>query len=285
VFENPQDGGIKAFEMTYDFRCAAGQQRRHDIIFTQADGTPQPSALAPASWSAVSPGTPTATVREIACGGALPSGATSIAGIPFASAARFFPAPAMASAAPVRGAGSGGLLSRDALVACLRQTSGPVSAACRDARASAARGRAARLGNSQSPVRSDAATAGESYAQLLDRIVQTDSQDWAVNSYASGSMQIVDVRRDARGNITMLRGNYRYGRGNPRYAGTIFGGASITTGSETAPWVEAYFANGRLQCLQYHDRSSCITSTRDYYEEARQAESEHAEYCAITRNC
>jgi hypothetical protein len=100
VFERPQEGGIKGFEVSYDFRCGARQQRRHDIIFTQANGAAQPSALAPSSWSAVAPGTPAATIREIACGGALPAGAVSIAGSPIANASRLFPVPQLASAAP-----------------------------------------------------------------------------------------------------------------------------------------------------------------------------------------
>jgi hypothetical protein len=96
-------------------------------------------------------------------------------------------------------------------------------------------------------------------------------------------MQIADMRRDARGNVSMLRGNYRYGSGgNRRYWGTILQGAGS---GERNGWVEARFVNGRLQCLQYHNRSSCITSTRDFYDEGNEASRERHEYCQVTRSC
>jgi hypothetical protein len=276
VFESPQEGGIKGFEVSYDFRCGARQQRRHDIIFTQADGAAQPSALPPAGWSTVAPDTPTAAVHAIACGGAFPAGAVSIAGTPAASASRFFPATQMANAAPA--ARTPRLVPRDELVCRLQHGETPAQVSAHpDPAPAACRGAALAAGRATArPVlRVDA------YAELLDRIVRADSQDWAVNSYG-GDMEIVNVQRDEHGNVTMLRGNYRYGS-NPRLYGTILGGSG--GGSSRFGWVEAHFANGRLQCLQYHDRAGCIASTRDYYQQGNDAAAEHYEYCAITRNC
>jgi hypothetical protein len=280
VFEQPRDG-IKGFEASYDFRCGARQQRRRDIVFTQADGAAQPSALAPAGWSAVSPDTPAASVNLIACGGPLPPDAISIAGTPMANASRFFAPPQLASAAPVSASGHR-LVPRDELMCRLQhgETAAQVSAhpdpapaACRSAAMSA------RSPAPTAPVR----TATESYRRLLDGIIRADAQDWQTNIYEPGSMAIVDVRHDARGNLVSLKGTYFY-EANRRVRTFLNSVGAENTGWSQG-WVEARFAGGRLQCLQYHDRDSCIASTRDYYQQANEAERQHLEYCRITGNC
>jgi hypothetical protein len=288
IFERPR-GDVRSFAITYAFRCAARHYQSRDVVFdTTANRFEREDGVVD-DWSPVVPNSIAATVLEVACFSRFERGARAIADTPMDEAARilgFQPLPIAEDPAP-RGAApalrTGRLMPRDQLVQCLRGT-GPDTPACREARASAERGRAARTGSAQPAGRGGAAAGGESYAQLLDRIIQADSEGWEFNTYESGSMQIVDMRRDARGNLSMLRGNYRYGRGNPRYYGTILGGVRISTGPEE-PWVEAHFVNGRLQCLQYHNRPSCITSTRDFYREGHEAESQHHEYCQITHNC
>lgn len=291
VFEQPQDG-IRAFETTYEFRCGTRQQRTRNALYTMANGGVEPGSGPPDPWEPTAQGSATEAVFNAACGGRFAGEARSIAGLPLAEAQRLFAANAAPGAPSVSKPSSGGLMSREALVQCLNGSTPPDTPACRNARASAERGRAART--PQAPARAvAAASAGqESYAQLLDSIVQEDSKAWHFNKYEPGSMMIVDVRRDAQGNISMLRGNYRYDM-NRRITGTLLDVfTQIPPGAPAgAPtgWVEAYFADGRLQCLQYHDRSECLTSTRDYYQRGNQQgsnpEAEHHEYCVITRNC
>jgi hypothetical protein len=253
------------------------------------------------AWEATVLGSPAATVLDAACRGAFPGEAYALARAPLAEAQRVFAANAAArvasasqGAAPSPGPSApkpGGLMARDALVQCLNGSPPPDTPACRVARASADRGRAAR----PAPPRGSAPAAGagqQSYAQFLDSIVRDDSQDWGYNMYIPGSMEIDDVQRDAQGNVSMLRGNYRYGV-NPatisRLRGTIFdpspwgGGRAPLNGSPG--WVEVHFVNGRFECMRYHDRSDCITSTRDSRQQGNDAAREHYEYCQITRNC
>jgi hypothetical protein len=268
VFEQPR-GDVKAFVITYGFQCRARRFQTRDAIFTTTAGTNEPEAGIAQDWTGVEPGSVAALVLDAACSGSMSNEARRIAGAPVEEAGRMFADRApMAPTGPMPRAGAGGLLSRDELAGCLRQNAGPVSAACRNARASAERGRAGARGRSQAPVRGDAVVARDSYDQLLDRIVQADSQDWAFNRYAAGSMRVVGVQRDGRGNLSSLRGNFQY-----------------RAGMSPTGWVEARFANGRLRCLQYHNRPECISSTRDFYQEGMEAEREHAEYCAITGNC
>lgn len=284
VFEQVEDG-IKGFEVTYDFRCGAREQRTRNARFTQADGSMAGDQRPADPWQPAAPGSATEAVLDAACGGRFPAEAHSIAGLPVGEAQRIF-----ASAAPVSRPGSEGLMSREALVQCMH-AAGPESPACRNARASAARGRAAV--QPQAPARSAAASGQQSYDRLLDDIVQEDSRAWQVNRYEPGSMRVVNVQRDARGNVTAIRGNYRYAANaatSSRLRGTIldpslWGGIAPPSANAGEGWVEARFVGGRLQCLQYHDRSSCVASTRDYYQQANQAEVEHHEYCEITRNC
>ncbi len=263
VFEQPREG-MKGLAVTYAFRCTARHFQTHDVVFTTTAGAEEPGVFD--DWAPVAPNSVAALLLDAACFARFDSAARRIAGAPLAEAQGIFRnldrAPPQVAAAAPRG---GGLMPRDQLVQCLG-ASPPNTPACREARASAERGRAAAPGKPQGPARATAAPPRESYDQLLDRIVQADSQDWMFNRYEAGSMHIINVQRDARGNVSMLRGNYRY-RSGP------------------SGWVEAHFANGRLQCLQYHNRDVCIASTGDFYQGGAEAERDRHEYCQITRNC
>lgn len=283
VFEQPR-GDVRAFAITYAFLCGARRFQSRDAVFSTTSNTENPHNGIVDDWSAAAPGSVAALILDAACAGRFDSEAHSIAGTPFAAAdAMFRGTPQQVATGPQTG---GGLLSRDQVTACLSGSAPQDSPACRQARASAERGRQPAPARSPSAAPAAAPVGSQSYDQLLDSIVQADSRDWQFNRYISGSMRVVRVERDASGNISLLRGNYRVGASS-RLSGTILDPRpyqGITTPAPDA-WVEARFANGRLQCLQYHDRSSCITSTRDYYRESREAEREHLEYCAITRNC
>jgi hypothetical protein len=73
------------------------------------------------------------------------------------------------------------------------------------------------------------------YTKVMDNIVARDSLGWVTNRYDPDSMSNVTVlARSPDGAPLRLRGNYTYNNG--------FSG-----------WVEAEFADGKLNCLRFHD--------------------------------
>lgn len=148
AFEQPR-GDVRAFAITYDFRCGARHYRARDALFYTTANTQAPENGVVDDWSPVVAGSVAAQILDAACNGRFDGAARRIAGAPMAEAARMFSErAALAQAAPEPRPGPSGLMSRDELLLCLDGLARDTPA-CRDARASTARGRAARTGNAQ----------------------------------------------------------------------------------------------------------------------------------------
>jgi hypothetical protein len=117
---------VKAFAITYELQCAARRFRSRDVVFSTTANTEAPESGVIDEWSGAAPGSVAALVLDAACFGRMDSEARQIAGAPRAEAERIFAERrVVADAAPTPRAGSGGLLPRDQVAACLRQRSAP----------------------------------------------------------------------------------------------------------------------------------------------------------------
>jgi hypothetical protein len=90
VFERVQEGGIRAFEVTWEFRCDQHEQRVRDGLFTLADGSMQPGYAPPDPWSPVAVESGTQSLMRAACADHLPAEAHALDRPPGAEAARIF---------------------------------------------------------------------------------------------------------------------------------------------------------------------------------------------------
>lgn len=147
VFEQPR-GGMKAFAMTYAFRCAARQFQTRDAVFTTIANRQEAENGLLDDWSAVVPGSVAATLLDAACHGRFDREARRIAAAPMVEASRIFRGEIQSAAAPQRGPArrsapraGGGLLTRDELLRCMGAPSNAVSdwPACREVRGLATR--------------------------------------------------------------------------------------------------------------------------------------------------
>lgn len=128
VFEQPR-GDVRAYAITYEFRCGARRFQSRDALFTTTGSGDVPESGIVDAWSAAVPGSTAALLLDAACFGRFESAARRIAGAPTAEAGRMFrAAPVTASTTPARPA----LPSNAAptLEGCLQMPPGPASEAC-----------------------------------------------------------------------------------------------------------------------------------------------------------
>jgi hypothetical protein len=88
-----------------------------------------------------------------------------------------------------------------------------------------------------------AAAGSGGIAQALERAVESDSQDWLMNRFDTGSVTGVEVVEKLDDGSEKIRGNY-----------TFNGGQS--------GWVQAIYANGRTACLEFWDRQGNCAGVR-----------------------
>jgi hypothetical protein len=89
VFEQPR-GDVKAFAITYAFRCAARQFQTSDAVFTTTANTQEPETGIVDDWGAVVPGSVAAILLDAACFGRFGREAQRIAAAPLSEAGAIF---------------------------------------------------------------------------------------------------------------------------------------------------------------------------------------------------